>query len=152
MLLADLLADGRVKVPLVGGTKDEILTELVELVAADLAPGAAAPILDAVRDREREMTTGFGEGIAIPHGRTPAVDTLGIAAGVTREPIEYDAVDGEPVRIVFLLVGPETAAGEHVRTLARIARVVRRPEVRRALLEATTGSDFVRAIRQAEAA
>lgn len=140
------------KVPLAAGTKDEVLQELVELVAADMAPGTAAPILAAVRDREREMTTGFGEGIAIPHGRTPVVDELGIAAGVTRAPIEYGAVDGEPVRIVFLLVGPETAAGEHVRTLARIARLVRRPDVRRALLDAPTTADFVRVIRQAEAA
>ena len=152
MLLADLLVEGRVKVPLTGGTKDEVLAELVELVAAGMAPGAATPILEAVRQREREMTTGFGDGIAIPHGRTPTVDALGIAAGVTREPIDYDAVDGEPVRLVFLLVGPETAAGEHVRTLARIARVVRRPEVRSALLAAPTVGEFVRVIRQAEAA
>lgn len=152
MLLADLLVEGRVKVPLAGETKDEILAELVQLVAADIAPGAAGPILAAVRDREREMTTGFGGGIAIPHGRTPAVDGLGIAAGVTRVPVEYDAVDGKPVRIVFLLVGPETAAGDHVRTLARIARLVHRPEVRDALLRAPDVADFVRVIRQAEAA
>jgi mannitol/fructose-specific phosphotransferase system IIA component (Ntr-type) len=152
VLLADLLVEGRVKVPLTGGTKDEILAELVELVAADMGPGVASPILAAVHDREREMTTGFGGGIAIPHGRTPAVDGLGVAAGVTRHPIDYDAVDGEPVRIVFLLVGPETAAGEHVRTLARIARLVRRPEVRNALLDAESVGDFVRVIRQAEAA
>lgn len=152
MLLADLLVEGRVKVPLAAGTKDEVFRELVQLVAADMAPGVAEPILAAVRDREREMTTGFGAGVAIPHGRTPVVDELGIAAGVTRSPIDYGAIDGEPVRIVFLLVGPETAAGEHVRTLARIARLVRRPEVRDALLEAPSTADFVRVIRQAEAA
>ena len=152
MLLADLLVEGRVKVPLAAGTKDEVFKELVELVAAKLAPGSEAPILAAVRDREREMTTGFGAGVAIPHGRTPVVDELAIAAGVTRDPIDYGAIDGEPVRLVFLLVGPETAAGEHVRTLARIARLVRRPEVRGALLDAPTTADFVRVIRQAEAA
>ncbi|NUS98232.1 MAG: PTS sugar transporter subunit IIA, partial [Gemmatimonadaceae bacterium] len=106
----------------------------------------------AVRDREREMTTGFGAGVAIRHGRTPVVDELAIAAGVTRDPIDYGAIDGEPVRLVFLLVGPETAAGEHVRTLARIARLVRREEVRGALLRAPSRAEFVRVIRQAEAA
>ena len=152
MLLSDLLDADQVKVPLSGRTKDEVLRELVELAAPRHAPEQRAAILGSVVEREREMATGLGDGVAVPHGRTPFVDRLVIAAGVARTPVEYDALDGNPVELFFLLVSPESAAGAHVRVLSRLARLLRRDEVRRELRSTIDGAAFVRVVQASEEA
>ena len=151
MLLSELLDAERVRVPLIGRTKDEVLRELVELAAPRHAPAEIEAILGAVLDREREMTTGFGDGVAVPHGRTPFVDRLVVAAGVAGVPVEYDALDGRPVELLFLLVAPEVAAGAHVKVLSRLARLLRRDEIRRQLCSTTDAAAFVRIVRASEA-
>lgn len=150
MLLSELLDADCVRVPLNGRTKDEVLRELVELAAPDHAPEEIEAILDAVRAREREMTTGFGDGVAVPHGRTPLVDRLLVAAGVAATPVDYDALDGKPVELFFLLVGPEVAAGAHVKVLSRLARLLRRDEIRRRLRSTPDAVSFVRAVQASE--
>jgi nitrogen PTS system EIIA component len=116
-LLSDLLTPERVKVPLAGSSKDEVLRELVQLAVPTAGAVALDSIVTAVRDREKLLSTGIGSGIAIPHGRTSAVDSLILAAGVAPDPIDFDALDGKPVSLFFLLLGPESAAGAHVRAL-----------------------------------
>lgn len=150
VLLSQLLSADRIKVPLVSRDKSGILRELVEHLVA-VAGGDALDILHAVREREECQSTGFGHGIAIPHARTPTLERLTLVAGRTQEPIEYGAVDGQPVRLVFLVAGPETAAGDQVRALARIARLVRRDSLRERLLGAATPEEFARVVREAEA-
>lgn len=150
MLLSELLDADCVRVPLNGRTKDEVLRELVELAAPGHAPDEIDAILAAVREREREMTTGFGDGVAIPHGRTPLVDRLLVAAGVASTPVDYDALDGKPVELFFLLVGPEVAAGAHVKVLSRLARLLRRDEIRRRLRSTPDAASFVRAVQASE--
>ena len=80
-----------------------------------------------------------------------AVHELTMVAGVTPAPVPFDAIDGEPVRLVFLIVGPEASAGLHVKILSRIARLVRRDTVRQQLLEATTADEFYNVLLDAEA-
>jgi mannitol/fructose-specific phosphotransferase system IIA component (Ntr-type) len=150
VLLSELLDADRVRVPLSGRTKDEVLRELVELAAPGHAPEQIEAILTAVKDREREMTTGLGDGVAVPHGRTPLVDRLVVAAGVAHAPVEYDALDGKPVELFFLLVGPEIAAGAHVKVLSRLARLLRRDEIRRELRATPDAASFVRIVRTSE--
>jgi mannitol/fructose-specific phosphotransferase system IIA component (Ntr-type) len=124
---------------------------LVELLVRS-AGGAVDDILHAVREREACQSTGFGHGVAIPHARSPSVRELTLVAGQTAAPIEYGALDGKPVRLFFLLAGPEVMAGSQVRALARIARLVRREHVRDRLLEAATPEAFCQAVREAEGA
>jgi mannitol/fructose-specific phosphotransferase system IIA component (Ntr-type) len=150
VLLSDLLASLRVKVPLEATTKDELLGELVDVLVADHCVDDRDQVLDVVRERERVLSTGVGNGVALPHGKTDACPDLSIAAGVTREPVEFDALDSEPVRLVFMLVGPESAAGPHIKALSRISRLVRQPEVRRSLVESRDSEAFLEALRQAE--
>jgi mannitol/fructose-specific phosphotransferase system IIA component (Ntr-type) len=147
-----MLSSGRVKVPLEATTKEEVLAELVELLAEDRCIEDPGEVLRVIRDREAVLSTGIGEGVAIPHGKSAASPDLSLAAGVTRVPLEYDALDGEPVQLLFLLVGPEAAAGAHIKALSRISRLVRQPEVRARLLEAGDGAAFLEALREAEAA
>ena len=150
MLLSELLSAERVRIPLVSRTKPDLLRELVEL-ATNGDPALGAAVLAAVHEREKVLSTGIGDGIAIPHGRTPHVRELVVAAGAVREPLEFDALDGAPVRIFFLLVGPDSDASAHIRALSRIARLLRGQALRDALASATSGDEFVRAIRDAEA-
>jgi mannitol/fructose-specific phosphotransferase system IIA component (Ntr-type) len=151
VLLSELLSAERVKVPLDSRTKSDVLKELVELVTRDREDRDTDAILSSVREREVVLSTGVGGGVAIPHGKTPHIDQLVLAAGVAPEPIDFDALDGKPVRLFFLLVGPESASGAHVKALSRISRLLRRESLRTDLLTARSSEDFLRMIRESEA-
>jgi len=152
VLLSELLTADRVKVPLVSRTKDAVLRELVDLVFCGRDAREREAVLAAVHEREDVLSTGIGAGIAIPHGKTPVVDQLCVAAGVAREAIDFDALDGKPVRLFFLLVGPESASGAHVKALSRISRLLRRDPLRQDLLAARDASAFLEVVRHSEAA
>ena len=152
MLLSELLSADRVKIPLGSRTKDDLLRELVDLAIPNSDPAARDAVLGAVRERERELSTGIGAGVAIPHGKTTCVDQIVMAAGVTPVPVEFDALDGQPVQLFFLLVGPESASGAHVKALARISRLLRRESLRHGLRTAGTPAEFLDVVRASEAA
>ncbi|HYC32402.1 MAG TPA: PTS sugar transporter subunit IIA [Gemmatimonadales bacterium] len=149
MFLTELLTPDRVLVPLTARDKRGIITELAERLVAE-SGGSLAEVLQAVEEREAVLSTGMGFGVAIPHARSPAVRELSIVCGVSTEPVPYDSIDGEPVRLFFLIVGPESSAGLHVKLLSRIARLVRRDGVRRDLIEARTPDEFYHVLRDAE--
>lgn len=151
MILVELLAEDRIRVPLSARTKDAVLEELVELAARDHDAAVRRAILASVRERESVLSTGVGSGVAIPHGKTPLVDQLIVAAGVTATPIEFDALDGKPVELFFLLIGPESASGAHVKTLSRISRLLRREPLRNALRAAGSADEFLGIVRSSEA-
>jgi nitrogen PTS system EIIA component len=150
VLLTDLLTPERIKIPLVASEKDELLRELVELVGRGEDGGDAEQILQAVRDREQVLSTGIGNGVAIPHGKTSTVDRLMLAAGVARDGVDFEALDGKPVQLFFLLVGPESAAGDHVKALSRISRLLQRDTFRSRLASATQPEEFYAIVSEAE--
>jgi PTS system fructose-specific IIA component len=147
--LADVLSPTRIRVPLLSTDKEGVLRELVDLLLSGNG-GAADEVLAAVLERERQFPTGIGYGVAVPHGKTPAVASLRVVAGTTAEPVPYEAIDGQPVRLFFLLAGPESQAGAHVKVLSRISRLVRREPVRARLLDARTPEEFYRTLADAE--
>ena len=160
MLLSELLTPERIKIPLGSRTKDEVLRELVELaVLGQGGNGGSAPsgdesvnaVLAAVREREQLLSTGIGGGVAIPHGKTPILDQLVLAAGVAPQAIDFDALDGEPVQLFFLLIGPESASGAHVKALSRISRMLRREQLRNDLRSSRSEDAFLRVVRASEA-
>jgi mannitol/fructose-specific phosphotransferase system IIA component (Ntr-type) len=151
VLLTDLLTIDRIKIPLESRTKDEVLLELVGVIAnGSGGEPQRLELLRAVREREAVLSTGIGNGVAIPHGKSSVVPELRMAAGTVKEPVEFDALDGQPVRLLFLLVGPESAAGPHIKALSRIARLIRNDDVRKSLLAARNPADFLQALKQAE--
>lgn len=149
MFLSQLLAPDRVLVPLSARDKSGVLRELTSRLVA-VAGGDEADVLHAVREREESQCTGYGYEVAIPHGRSPTLSALAVVAGVAAAPVEYGAMDGLPVRLFFLVAGPESAAGQQVRALARIARLVRRPEIRARLIKAETPEAFIEVVRESE--
>ena len=148
--LSDLLSPDRVVLRLAAGDKSAAMAELTRV----LVSGSTADydqVLAAVEERERSMSTAVGLGVAIPHGRAAGVSGLRVAAAVTAAPLDWQAADGDPVRLLFMVVGPESSASEHVRTLARIARIIRHDALRERLVDCRTPQEFHQTLKQAEA-
>lgn len=149
MLLTELLTPERIKVPLTAADKAGVLRELT-LLLADRAAAPLEPLLAAVLEREAVLSTGIGHGIAIPHAKSPLVQELMLVSGSSPTGVPFEALDGEPVRLFFLLIGPDSAAGLHVKALSRIARLVRRESVRETLLAAPDAATFHQVLIEAE--
>lgn len=149
LLLTDLLTPDRIRVPLLAEDKAGVLTELVQLLA-DRSGAALEPLHAAVLEREAVLSTGIGHGIAIPHAKSPVIDKLWLVCGSAAKGISFDALDGQPVHLFFLLLGPDSAAGQHVKALSRIARLVRGDQVREALMGAESSEAFHQIIVEAE--
>ena len=150
LLLTELLTVERIKIPLEGTSKDDLLRELVGLISGPGTANDREDVLRAVREREAVLSTGIGHGVAIPHGKSSAVSELRMAAGRAVTPVDFDALDGQPVSLFFLLVGPESAAGPHIKALSRISRLVRKDDVRDKLIAARSAEEFLNALQEAE--
>lgn len=149
MLLTELLTPERVVVPLTSRDKSGVIAELARHLI-NCSGGDYQDVLRAVEEREAVVSTGIGFGVAIPHARSSAVQELTLVCGVSPEPVPFDSIDGEPVRLFFLIVGPESSAGQHVKVLSRIARLVRRENVRERLSEARTPNEFYQTLLDVE--
>ncbi|MBL4599637.1 MAG: PTS IIA-like nitrogen regulatory protein PtsN [Rhizobiaceae bacterium] len=124
MDLGDLVSPEHIVASLKSGSKKQVLQELAEL-AADVTGVPERRIFDILLERERLGSTGVGNGIAIPHGTLPELDQIFSLYVRLENSVDFDAVDGEDVDIIFLLLAPEGAGAEHLKALARIARVLR---------------------------
>jgi nitrogen PTS system EIIA component len=149
VLLTELLTPDRVLVPLSARDKTGIIAELTRHLI-ERSGGNYSAVLGAVEEREAGWSTGVGFGVAIPHARSSAVSELTLVCGVSRDPVPYDSVDGEPVRLFFLIVGPEASGGQHVKILSRIARLVRRENLRQRLCQAQSPEEFYEVLRDEE--
>jgi PTS system nitrogen regulatory IIA component len=128
MSLTDLIVPNAVIPALKVTSKKQAIQELAAQ-AAQLSGHSERTIAEILLQRERLGSTGVGNGIAIPHGKLPKLGKLfGMFARLER-PIDFEALDGQPVDLVFLLLAPETAGADHLKALARIARLLRDPEV-----------------------
>lgn len=150
MLLTELLTPDRIVVPLAATDKHAVLAELARHLVKR-SGGGVDEVLAAVLEREAVLSTGIGFGVALPHARCAAVSELTLVGGSTFNGVAYDGLDGEPVRLFFMIVGPEESAGLHVKVLGRIARLIRSEAVRRDLIEARTPDAFHAVILNAEA-
>ena len=148
--LSDLLTPSRVRVGLPGTDKEALINGVVNLLRG--APEVRD--LDGLRAdvfaREAVMSTGVGKGLALPHARTRAVSDTVAAFAVTAEPVDYQALDGEPVRLVFLLCGPDEVRGTHIKLLSRISRLMNDDDFRARLRDAPDAAAVIAAFRAAE--
>ena len=132
MPLTDLVAPNAVIPALNANSKKQILQELAAK-AAQLCGQSERTILETLQQRENLGSTGVGNGIAIPHGKLPKLNKLfGLLVRLER-PVDFDALDGEPVDLVFLLLAPQAAGADHLKALARVARLLRDADVARKL-------------------
>jgi Kef-type K+ transport system membrane component KefB/mannitol/fructose-specific phosphotransferase system IIA component (Ntr-type) len=121
-----------------GTTKEEIITELVDVLAEEGKLKDRAAALEAVFEREQSMSTGMQDGIALPHGKTDGVDAIQVAVGLKPEGIEFQSLDGKPSRIFILVVSPKRTTGPHIQFLATISAILKSPEAREQILLSTS--------------
>lgn len=143
MSLAELISPEVVKVPLAGKTKNEVIRELVQLLLDAGRIPQLESVYDALLAREALGSTGLEQGIAVPHAKTPAVRELTAAIGIAPKGIDFQAVDGQPSRLFFLLLAPPDKSGPHIQALAEIARLAQSPTFLRLLASATSAREVV---------
>ena len=130
--------------------KNDVINELVDLLYGDERIIDLEAIRKCVFDREEKMSTGVGKGFAIPHGKTNSVTDIVAAFGKSETPIEYNSLDGEPVHLVFLMIGKETLLAKHIKLLSRISRLMNNEEFRKKLIEAESKESILKIFKDEE--
>lgn len=152
MKITDILNESVVRTNLPGATKEEVMNAMIELASTQKQVVDKDRMRAAIFEREKIMSTGVGSGFAIPHGKTDSVSDIVAAFAVTAQPIDYQSLDDQPVRLMFLLVGRDNMVGPHIKLLSRISRLMNKEDFRKHLLEAETPKDILELFRQEEVA
>jgi PTS system nitrogen regulatory IIA component len=132
-------------------TKPEVLRELSAALVRAHPHLQEDKLVEVLREREKLGSTGIGEGVAIPHGKLPGMTQLLATFGVSKQGLDFEAIDGKPTHLFFALVAPENSAGVHLKALARISRLFKNPRFRAAILEAPSAADIHALIVQEDA-
>ncbi|MDA3958957.1 PTS sugar transporter subunit IIA [Oceanispirochaeta sp.] len=148
MAILDLISENCVKVPLIGTTKNEILRELlVQLQEAGKIDDLES-IYAALLIREGQGSTGLGAGIAVPHTKTDAVKDLVLAVGISPMGVDFEALDGKPSKLFFLVLAPPEQSGMHLQVLSEIARISQSAALLRVLISSQTAGEVVEMFRE----
>ena len=150
MKVSELLSPSVIISDLKGNKKEEVINELIDLFQNDSRVEDVEKVRSAVLDREKIMSTGVGKGFAIPHGKTNSISDIIAAFGKTRNPVDYEALDNQPVHLVFLLVGKDNLVSKHIKLLSRISRMMNKDDFRTRLLEAGSADEILEIFRKEE--
>ncbi len=150
MLLQDIFPASRIKTELEAEDKDEVFEELVDVVVSSYGIAGRDEIIAAIQEREEKMSTGIKNGIALPHGKTDAVDGIGGAIGISRKGIDYDALDGEPVHLVILLLSSKSDSEIHLRTLKKIAILLENSDFYQQIVKADSSDKAFQVLKHYE--
>ncbi|MBM4168845.1 MAG: PTS sugar transporter subunit IIA [Ignavibacteria bacterium] len=152
MKITDILTEDMIRTNVPDKGKTEVINSLIEIVSHRDKVHDKEKVREAIFEREKIMSTGVGNGFAIPHGKTDAVTDIVGAFATTADPIDYQSLDEQPVRIVLLLVGPETMVGQHIKLLSRISRLMNKEDFRKRLVQAESPSKVFEIFRTEESA
>ena len=150
MKLLDILHVDCIKAPLAATDKQSAINELVDLLASAGRVKQPAALKEAVWTREQTRTTGIGHGLAIPHGKAAGVESLAIAIGRPHAPMEFQAIDSKPVKLIILLASPPQATSDHIQALAGISKLMSMEEFRQKVYAAPTAADIYRLFKEHE--
>ena len=148
MALVDLVTEDVIKLPLKALTKTDVLRELTQVLADAGHVGNLELVLDALMLRESKGSTGLEAGIAVPHCKTTEVDTLVLAIGISPEGIEFDALDGQPSKLFFMMLAPPDQSGPHIEALSEIARSTQSKAFCVSMIESRTAKEVVELFRE----
>ena len=148
--IAEILDPAAIVADLKGTGKAEVLAELADGLIAANPSLQRGEVLRVLLEREALGSTGIGDGVAIPHGKLKRLDNQLIAFGLSRKGVDFDAMDGKPARLFFMLIAPEDSVGLHLKTLARISKLLKAPLVRERLQRAADRQEIHRIISEEE--
>ena len=150
MKITDLLSEKAINLHGKASSKEEAIIQLVDLMVENENISDKEAYKQAVLKREEEGTTGIGEGIAIPHGKTSAVEKPGLAAMIIPDGVDFKSLDGSPAKLLFLIAAPNTKDNVHLDVLSRLSTLLMDAEFRQALYDAKTPKEFLECIDKAE--
>ncbi|MBE0598800.1 MAG: PTS sugar transporter subunit IIA [Desulfuromonadales bacterium] len=151
MKITDLLNSAAIVEDMRAVGKNEALSELTDALLRVENGLDRQQVLGVLQERERLGSTGIGDGVAIPHGKLRHINNLLISFGRSRAGVDFDSMDGKPAHLFFLLIAPEESVGVHLKTLARISKLLKNPEVRQRLIHAGNSQELYRIITEEEA-
>jgi fructose-specific phosphotransferase system IIA component len=150
MVLTQILQQKCIKVPVLSRDKQSVITELVDLLNANKLLHDRDVALQSVLAREQTRSTGIGGRIAIPHGKSNAVNDLVVGMGIAQKPIEFDSIDGRPVTIIILLISALDKTGPHIQALATISRLMLDEEFKQRLEMAGSPQEAYKLLQEKE--
>ena len=150
MRLTDILTEDRIKIPLQNADKKKVIQEMMDVIDSSINLRNKDQILKAVLDREAVMSTGVGDEVAIPHGKSEGVQDIFAALGITQTPIDFQSLDDKPVRLIWLLIGPQEKTGAHLKSLSRISRLMHKKDFRERLIAADSPKEAIDVITSEE--
>lgn len=150
MKIQDLLQKNAILPDIAKTEKNEVLQQMATYMATLYGLPNGEDIAAKVIEREADMSTGIGYGIAIPHARVPGIDRLYLAVGRSLAGIEFNAIDEQPVNLLFMILSPKNTSSEHTQVLSKLSRIMSYEEVRSKLLEVKTPEQIVDVIVKSE--
>lgn len=146
-----LIEPDRIRLGLPGSTKSEVINALVDVLKGHPAIDNLERVREAIFEREKMMSTGVGKHLGLPHAKTSAATETVAAFATTAEPVNFSAIDDEPIQLLLLLVGPESDKSQHIKVLGRISRLVSRDDLRQRLIEAQSPQEVIKILQDEEA-
>lgn len=150
MKITELLSPTAITVEMQATDKNSALVELTDAIVSSADGLDRDDVLRVLNERERLGSTGIGDGVAIPHGKLKNIDNLLLSFGCSKSGVDFDSMDGKPAHLFFLLLAPEESVGVHLKTLARISKLLKNPGVRSALMSAADADELFRIIAAEE--
>jgi fructose-specific phosphotransferase system IIA component len=151
MKVSEYLNEDNVLLNVEAKDKYDLIDKLIEVASKSGKILDKEKVRQAVYEREKILSTGVGKGFAVPHGKTDAVNDIVLAFAITKEPLDYEALDNQPVRLVMLMVGKDSLVSSHIKLLSRISRLMNNDEFRENLLNAKTKEEVLDIFRKEEA-
>ena len=150
MRIQDILQKNAIIINLEASKKTELLIQMAQYLASLYDLKDKAMVVQKIMDREAEMSTGIGFGIAIPHARMEGIDRVYMIAARIIKGIEFDAIDEQPVHLIFMMISPANASGPYTQILSSLSRIMSYEEIRQSLIEAETPESFLNVIARGE--
>lgn len=146
--LSEFLVTEAINADLAAAEKEGAIREIVSALHAQKAVSDVEGTVEVLLEREKLGSTGIGQNIAVPHAKSEGVDRIILGIGISRNGVDFDALDGDPVHIIFLVLAPIDSTGMHLKVLARIARLLKDKVFRNALRECGTAEELLKTIRE----
>ncbi|MDD5362166.1 MAG: PTS sugar transporter subunit IIA [Ignavibacteria bacterium] len=150
MKVSDILTEQIIEINLSAKDKNEAINKMIDLADNSGNILDLESVRNCVFEREKLVSTGVGKGFAIPHGKSDDIKDIIAAFAIMKEPIEFDSIDGEPVRFIFLLVGKDSMLNMHIKLLSRISRLMNKDEFRERLLSALSKEEVLKMFKEEE--
>jgi fructose-specific phosphotransferase system IIA component len=150
MHIASILEEQFIAINLPSETKEETLNRMIDMLGKSPKVLDLDKVRSAILERERIMSTGVGHGFAIPHAKTDALTDIVAAFATTKKPIDFQALDDQPVQLIFMLVGKEAHVGMHLKLLSRISRLMNNQAFREQLMVATSAAEVLKLFNEEE--